>query len=159
MAINGRKLHGSKVARMVPMPPAPAHRPTIYDPGHCHLVEEMGKQGKSRAQMASMLNVSRQTLYEWGASHSEFGDALSRAREHEQAWWEEHARSNLKTKVYQAQLWRYSMAGRFRDEYGDRPNQVNVAISLRDAIGEAEKPKQVDAQLIPSTLAVEHKPK
>lgn len=109
--------------------------------------------------MASVLNTTRQTLYEWAASHVEFGDALARARDLEQAWWEQHAQDNLKTKVYQAQLWRYSMAGRFKDEYGDRPNQVNVAISLRDAIGEAEKPKQVDAQLLPNTLAVEHKPK
>lgn len=150
----GTALGNSK--RLLPAPPKATGmgRPTLYDPIHCALVVKMGQGGKSRAQIASILNVSRATLYEWGDVHPAFSDALARAREHEQAWWEAHAQKHLKAKHYQAQLWRYSMAGRFKDDYAEQDRSVNVSISLRDAISAAEQAKPIEAHvtLKPSKL-------
>ena len=130
---------------------------TKYCVEHCDIVVSLGKQGKSISEIALVLNVARETLYQWEGSFPEFGQALARARTFSQAWWEAKAQSSLGKKQFQAQLWRYSMAGRFKADYADAGHTVNVAIGtgLLDAIGEAtaartarlaEAAKPVEAQ-------------
>lgn len=111
----------------------PLGRPTLYQPEYCPAVIEMGKQGKSPAYMASFFNIDRITLMRWAEAYPDFGTALSRAREHAQAWWEEDAQRNLGSKHYQSQLWRYNVMGRFKDDYGER-QQVDVNVTLREAL-------------------------
>jgi len=112
-------------------------RPTLYQPEYCAAVIEMGKQGKSLAQMASYFNIDRATLARWEEQRADFGVALARAREHAQAWWEGHAQQNLKAKHYQAQLWRYSMAGRFKGDYSEGSKAIDVTVNLRAALADA----------------------
>ena len=112
-----------------------------YCAEHCEIAIALGKQGKSISEIALVLNVDRDTLYEWERSFPEFRQALARARTFSQAWWEAKAQKSLGKKVFQAQLWRYSMAGRFKHDYADPGHSVNVAIGadLLDAITEATK--------------------
>ena len=42
--------------------------------------------GKLPAQMASALDVTKQTLHEWARVHPEFSDAFDRARGHAESW-------------------------------------------------------------------------
>lgn len=97
--------------------PRPVGRPSEYDPSLCEQVIELGKEGKSRAQIASALGVSRQTLVNWGLAHREFVDALTRAKDEELAWWEQKAQDGLTMgSGFNATIWAKSVSGRFPNE-------------------------------------------
>jgi hypothetical protein len=98
----------------------PAGRPTDYNPKYCEEVIELGKQGKSLAQMASRFDVARSTIDEWASVHPEFSEALTRAKAHAQAWWEDAGQDGLKADKFNAQVWTKSMQARFRDDYTER---------------------------------------
>lgn len=104
-------------------------RPSQYEPEYCERVIELGRQGKSPAQIASELGVVRQTLYNWAGQHPEFLAALTRAKIEEQRWWEDIGQSALFADKFQAQVWAKSMQARFRDDYTERQKidaNVNV---------------------------------
>lgn len=61
----------------------PIGRPSEYRDEYCERVIELGKEGKSRAEIASALNCSRTTLAAWEAEHPDFLDALHRAKDEE----------------------------------------------------------------------------
>src|SRR5690606_23308563 len=47
-------------------------RPTKYDPAMCEQVIELGEAGKSKAQIARSLGVTRETIDIWAREHQEF---------------------------------------------------------------------------------------
>ncbi len=102
----------------------PLGRPTTYDPRYCEMVTELGARGKSLTQISAILDIPRTTLLRWGEKHSEFRTALNRAKELEQAWWEEVGQEGLGKKFFQAALWKTSMQARFRDDYTERKTSV-----------------------------------
>jgi hypothetical protein len=96
-------------------------RPTKYDPTYCEQVIALGKSGASVVEMAFEIGVSRNTLEtNWPAEHPEFLEALTRAREASQVWWEREGRTNLKTSGYQGSMWSRSMAARFPSDWRER---------------------------------------
>lgn len=96
-------------------------RPTDYRAEYCERVIELGREGKSHAQMAAAIGVARQTLYNWAAEHPAFLDAITYARDLSQAWWEEQAQSGIHLgSGFNASLWAKSMSARFPDDYTDR---------------------------------------
>ncbi len=95
-------------------------RPTDYLPEYCERVVELGRQGKSQAQIAADLDVCRNTLKNWAAAHPEFLTAITRARDLSLAWWEDKAQNGLETSGFNASLWSRSMAARFPDDYTER---------------------------------------
>lgn len=95
-------------------------RPTDYRPEHCEAVIELGRQGKSKAQIAAALDVCRNTLDNWAATHAEFLSALTRARDLSLAWWEDKAQAGIESSGFNASLWSRSMAARFPDDYTER---------------------------------------
>lgn len=98
----------------------PGGRPTDYLPEYCEQVIELGRQGKSKAQIAAALDVARMTLDNWAAVHPEFLDAITRARDLSMAWWEDKGQGGLDTSGFNASLWSRSMAARFPDDYTER---------------------------------------
>src|SRR5262249_51246673 len=137
-------------------------RPSLYKAEYCEIVESLGRQGKSKAQMCAVLNIGRQTFADWEGKHAAFRESVARAMEHSQAWWEAKAQQSLDRKHFQAQLWRYSMAGRFKEDYADKSGaDVTLTIDLDAAIREAanrrralpgDTAKPVGTQsLVPST--------
>lgn len=111
-------------------------------------------------QCASVLNIDRGTLYNWEREYPAFQRALARAMADSQAWWEAKAQKSLGKKQFQAQLWRYSMAGRFKEDYAEKPSQ-GLADALPDflaAITEAadrRRQKALEAQDGDGAKAVE----
>lgn len=95
-------------------------RPTDYTPLYCEQVIELGRQGKSHAQIAAALDVARMTLYRWADAHTDFCDAMIKARDLSQAWWENAAQVGLTTPGFNAALWAKSMPARFPDDYSER---------------------------------------
>lgn len=102
-------------------------RPTDYDPTLCERVIELGRAGKSHAQIAADLDVARQTLYNWQAAHPEFMDAIMRARDLAQAWFEDKGQAGLDSTGFNASLWAKQVSCRFRDDYTDKTEQTLIA--------------------------------
>lgn len=102
----------------------PGGRPTSYDPAYCESVVEWGKLGKSIAWMAAELDVSRQSIYEWAKEHPEFSDAITRAKEHAQRWWEDFGQVNMLMPAgagtFNGSVWSRSMAARFPDDWREK---------------------------------------
>lgn len=102
----------------------PAGRPTTYDPAYCESVVEWGRLGKSVAWMAAELDVSRQSIYEWASVHPEFSDAMTRAKEHAQRWWEDAGQDSMLLApgqgTFNGSVWSRSMAARFPDDWREK---------------------------------------
>ncbi|HEY8879202.1 MAG TPA: hypothetical protein VIN03_16660 [Roseateles sp.] len=99
-------------------------RPSGYRPEYCEQVIEWGKQGKSKAWMASQLDISRQTLDNWCDANPEFLDAMTRARAHAQAWWEDQGQAYMLMPqgagTFNASVWSRSMAARFPEDWREK---------------------------------------
>ena len=75
------------------------------------------------------------------------------AKTYEQQWWEDHAQKNLKGKHYQSQVWRTSMAARFRDEYAERvesSHSLNLAGLVEGLHGQGARVIEEQATTIPA---------
>lgn len=94
-------------------------RPLEYHDGLCDEVVDLGRQGKSHAQIAAGIDVSRQTLYAWAEQYPQFSDAMDRARQLSQAWWENAGQMGMLMPGFNASVYNKQMANRFRDEHGD----------------------------------------
>lgn len=124
VAVTRRREGALKSAAMMP---SPARAQSKYKPEYCDIVESLGKQGKSLSEIALVLNIDRKSLNAWERQFSDFGEALARARTWAQAWWEGKAHKSLGKKHFQAQLWRYSMAGRFKEDYADNAQSDTIS--------------------------------
>jgi hypothetical protein len=61
----------------------------MYRPEYCDmLIEATHAEGISLAAFAGVIGVSRDTVYEWIKQHTDFSDAVSRARPARQLWLE-----------------------------------------------------------------------
>lgn len=95
-------------------------RPTSYELDYCEQVIELGRAGKSKAQMAAHFDVSRQTIDNWAIEHEEFLEALTRAVTHAQAWWEDAAQTGYAGETINPMVWSKSVQARFREDYTER---------------------------------------
>jgi DNA-binding XRE family transcriptional regulator len=69
-------------------PKGPGGRPTLYKPEYCKaLVEHMSK-GFSYETFGAVVNVSKQTMYDWEEKHPEYVDAKKEAFLKCQLFWE-----------------------------------------------------------------------
>jgi hypothetical protein len=91
-----------------------------YAPRLCQVVINQGRQGKSRAQIAVYLGVTRNTLLRWEAAHPEFKEAMEIALDHSLAWWETKAQKSLNAKHFQTGLLNKMIASRYPQDYGDK---------------------------------------
>jgi len=99
----------------------PVGRPTDYDDSYCDKVVELGALGKSIEQISKELGFAIRTIYLWRDTYPQFMQALSTAKELEQAWWEDQAQAYMLEHKdgpkLNATLWSRSMAARFPKKY------------------------------------------
>ena len=100
-------------------------RPTKYRPEMCEQVIDLGFTGASKVEIAFELGVTKSTLDNWADEYPDFLDAITRAREASQVWWEREGRSNLKTQGYQSSMWSRSMAARFPEDWRETTKHEN----------------------------------
>lgn len=98
----------------------PAGRPTKYKPEFCDLVIEVGEQGGWLSEMAEACDVHRSTMDEWADNHPKFSEALMRAKQKAQAWFEVQGRLGLTAEKFNSALWQKQMSARHREEYTER---------------------------------------
>lgn len=101
----------------------PQYRSDIAD-----TVITLGMQGMSKSQISARIDVDMRTMDGWSEKWPEFSDAVIRAKELEQAWWEDQAHQNLKNKNFNANLWLKSAIYRF-PEYQRLTQQHKVEIT------------------------------
>jgi len=97
----------------------PAGRPTTYKKEYCEQVIELGRQGKSECQISAALDIPRTTMRSWAERNPEFSSSLMRAKELEQAYWEDRGHDGLDDHKFNGNLWIKSMSARFKGEYTD----------------------------------------
>lgn len=100
----------------------PAGRPSKYDPAFCDRVIEMGKEGKTLAEMADGLDIDRSTLTDWTEQHPEFSRAVKSGLDRAQAWWEKKGRIATFGGVdgYNATSYIFQMKNRFKEDWRDK---------------------------------------
>ena len=95
-------------------------RPTKYRPEFCELVISVGEYGGWLSEMAEACDVHRSTMDEWASVHPEFSEALTRAKQKAQDWFEIRGREGLTAEKFNSALWQKQMSARHRDEYTER---------------------------------------
>jgi hypothetical protein len=91
----------------------------------CDAVIDLGRIGASRAEIAFELDIHIDTFIEWQKQHPDFSEAVRKAMQLAQGWWEKQGR--LATfhggKDFNATSYIFNMKNRFKDDWADR--QVN----------------------------------
>ena len=141
----------------------PVGRPSLYRPEYCEKVIELGRLGCSPAEIASDLDVDRATLIRWTDEHEEFRTALTRAKIHEQAWWEKAGKAGMVADKFNAAVWTKSVSARFRDDYCERQNDApqitivtNSAVDVRQL--DADSRDALRMALMSAGKTIEHDP-
>ncbi len=98
-------------------------RPTSYRPEYCERVIELGKLGKSLVQIASELDSTKQTLFNWCNDNPDFFDAMEKSRAHSQNYWESIGHDGMLNKSIDASIWSRSMGARFPADWRESKHQ------------------------------------
>lgn len=124
----------------------PPWRPTKYDPAFCDRVVELGAEGKSKVEIAVELGVDRKTIDNWSEVHPDFFHAITRAKDHEQAWWEKQGRTNLTAQHFQAAMWSRSMGARFSADWRETKEvDLNAKLQVTEIKRTIVDPRDTDA--------------
>lgn len=113
----------------------PVGRPTKYKPEFCDLVIEVGSIGGWLCEMAEVCDVHRSTMDEWASKHPEFSEALMRAKQKAQAWFERTGREAMFADKFNSSLWQKQMSSRHPDEYTEKRENKTDLTSGGEKIG------------------------
>jgi len=83
----------------------------------CEVIVELGLKGKSKAQMASHLNIARSTFDRWLEEHQEFRESWELADTHAQTFWEEIGAGGVGNKFFNDRAWSLQIRNRFPRDY------------------------------------------
>lgn len=97
----------------------PAGAPTLYNPKYCDQLIEHMAEGYSFESFGGLIDVCRDTLFEWAKVYPEFSDAKNRAYELNRLFWEKIGISIAKNGEGNPTAWIFNMKNRFRKEWRD----------------------------------------
>jgi len=88
-----------------------------WKPEYNDLVVEMGKKGKSFAQIAAEIGISARCMREWSnrVDYEDFNDALALSRTYCEAWWVDFGLRGISGEIkgFSYIGWIFSMKARF----------------------------------------------
>lgn len=101
-------------------------RPTKYKPKYCKMLIDHMKSGLSFESFGAVIDVNRDSLFEWVKRHKAFSDAKDVAFEKCRLFWEKKGIDGLETTNYRkgnvsvsksmnARIWELNMKARFRE--------------------------------------------
>lgn len=102
--------------------PTPARTaPADYTPDLCEEAIALANIGMIGAELAAHWAVSEETMTEWEKVHSDFANALHRARTRAKAWWQRQPRLAIREKdnKFPAGAWSQQVRALF-PEYDDK---------------------------------------
>jgi transposase-like protein len=115
-------------------------RPTKYKKELCDEVVRISQTGASLLECALEMGVCKQTLFNWADEHSEFLDALTRAKAARQVWWERVHRGNAVSGEGNAALVMFGLKNIAPDDYKDKQQlEHEGAVSLTVLTGVPER--------------------
>jgi hypothetical protein len=121
-------------------------RPTKYKQEFCDTVISVGEAGGWLSEMAEACDVHRSTMDEWAANYPDFSEALMRAKQKAQAWFERMGREGLVMDKFNSSLWQKQMSARHRDEYSEKQQVDHTSsdgsmtpVFIRDNIPDGRK--------------------
>lgn len=127
-------------------------RPTKYDPDKNSEVIELMKEGASITEVAVLLDISRETIYDWIDPKSErfnkeFSDTIKKGLDLSQSWWEKKGRINLENHKFNYVGWYMNMKNRFKwtdrndhsSEDGSLTPQPNIIVQDQETADELKK--------------------
>jgi hypothetical protein len=91
-----------------------------YHPRFCNVVMGQGRLGKSRAQIATYLGITRKRLAAWETEHPDFREAMEVAADRALAYLEGLAMRGLRLKHFQSALMGKLLAARAPETYSDK---------------------------------------
>ncbi len=112
----------------------------LYDPEAADQAIARGREGLSRAEIASELGVSLATFAAWSAESPDFAEALERAETEARAWWDAQPRLALSSsKTFRASAWRQAMIQRYgsgapRQSHETEPDAAPAEPAIRITI-------------------------
>lgn len=103
----------------------PGGRPSVYDPSKNEAVIELMSEGASIVEVAGLLDITRQTIYDWCNPDSprynqEFSNTIKKGLQKSQIWWEKQGRTNLQNKDFSWVGWFMNMKNRFAEDWRDK---------------------------------------
>lgn len=126
-----------------------AGRPTDYREEFCDKVVELGREGKTIAEMAAALDVNRATVKDWTTKYPAFSSAVKLGLELAQAWWEKKGRDATfgAHPGFNATSYIFQMKNRFKEDWRDRVDH--------EVAGPNGGPIQHEVTIDPSKLSTE----
>lgn len=126
--------------------PAPVGRPSKYRPEYCEQLINHMSQGLSFETFGAMIDVDRDTLYEWAKVHEDFSDAKKTAFAKSQLFYERMGVAIMAGKVERANVtaWIFNMKNRFkwRDNHKEDENDSESELKRVFAAAMAELDKK-----------------
>jgi transposase len=111
------------------------------------LIQDLGRQGYSVAEMAAACDVSECTFDRWKEDFPEFGCALKKAKTLSKSWWKEKGRTNLEyidakgVKQLRTDLYKFELT----TEHGviDKPQTVEINLNKDSTEALMNKVKEI----------------
>lgn len=96
--------------------------PTKYTKDMAGKLSKFGNDGEGVVEACKMLEISKETFYEWGRVHPEFSDAIKSFKLNSQVWWEKGGREGTFGMIpgYNANSYSLQMRNRFPDDWRDK---------------------------------------
>lgn len=106
-------------------------RPTLYKPEYCEMVVSHLSQGYSIESFAGLIDVHRDSIYEWKSKHPIFSDSIKRGIDKSLLYWEKLGMAGTlgKIKGFNPATYIFTMKNRFG--WTDRlATDVNANVSV-----------------------------
>lgn len=119
--------------------------PTYLGEEHDQKLIELGKQGYGKAEMASALGITHETLLQWTKRYSGFAEAMKIAWTECQAFHEKimRERYDVPGKYFNTKLFMFAMAQRFKDY--SRPTSIAI---VDDSVADRDPHELTDEELM-----------
>lgn len=113
-------------------------RPSKYRPEMCEQVINWMYQGHSKTEVAYLLKISKETLYQWVKEYPEFSDAIKKGVNFAEGWWKINGTQNIDNKDFNSTLWYMNMKNRFG--WADKQETSHSGeVSFRDNTSKARE--------------------
>ena len=109
-----------------------AGQPTKYRKEFCQIIMDIGTDGGWMCEMAEACDVHRNTFDNWAEDHPEFLEALTRAKQKAQAWFEITGRTGMTADRFNSSLWQKQMSARHPIEYTENRNHQMTGAGGKD---------------------------
>jgi hypothetical protein len=83
----------------------------------CVTIIALGKKGKSKAQCAAHLNISRSTFDRWLEANEDFRESWELSDTYAQAFWEEIGLGGVGNKFFNDRAWSLQVRNRWSHSY------------------------------------------